>query len=104
VIEVPERPGDNFHVELTNQVLKDHKKRCTQIFEDAQLMQFEFQNLTKLYAEPDPKVVTLEDFFGSIFKFLELFDKSRREVIERRKKEEKKVRTLFFFFFLLLFF
>ena len=53
-------------------------------------MQFEFQNLAKHYAEPDPKTVTLEDFFGAIFKFLELFDKSRREVIEKRRKAEKK--------------
>jgi hypothetical protein len=89
VAEVPPRDDDGFHGELTGAVVREHQLRGRKLLDEAVAMQAEFQAVAKLYAE-DAKTATLEEFFGAIVKFLDLFDKSRREVIERRRKAEKK--------------
>jgi hypothetical protein len=91
VLEVGLVDGDEFHEHVTTEAVAKHVLACNKLFQDGQVMQADFKSLAGMYAE-DPKTATPEQFFGAILKFLDVFDKSRREVIERRRKEEKRKR------------
>ncbi len=74
-----------------------HQRNVTTAFEDAVVVNKEWSDMAASYGE-DPKTYTPEEFFGTLVKFLDMFDKARKEVIDRRlkavAKKEKQPMTL----------